>query len=116
MFIVPKGLSTDISTLVDFADSPTDTVKESATKMVSVEYKESFTELTHPTEIDKMLLPASPQVDSSAVHGNFEKQKQINKGVLDPSTVEGDFEKQKQITSEGMQQLINSLKLRNLKI
>ena len=68
-----------------------------------------------PSAVDKMLLPASPQVDSSAVHGNFEKQEQINKGVLDPSTVEGDFEKQKQITSEGMQQLINSLKFRNLK-
>ena len=64
MWIVPKQITKNL--LPDLVDSLTDTVKESATKMVSVEYKESFSELSNPTALDKMLLPAA--VDKRCFH------------------------------------------------
>ena len=52
---------------LDLPDPGPETVKDIASQTTPLGSKESFTELQHPTALDKMLLPASPQLVFGAV-------------------------------------------------
>lgn len=63
-----------VTDLLALPDPAPETVKDSVSQHVSLSARDSFSEISHPSALDKMLLPASPRLDSSAVEGNFEKQ------------------------------------------
>jgi hypothetical protein len=44
---------------------------------MSFHWSESYSELPHPSALDKMLLPASPRLDSSTIEGTQQKEKEL---------------------------------------
>jgi hypothetical protein len=103
-------------------------VENPTTSRMSLNYSESFENVSHPTAIDKMLLPASPGLDPSTVEGNFEKQMQMidhekelqmlleaqkEKAIVVQSEIDNELKIRE---DEKMEQLFNARRLTNLKI
>jgi hypothetical protein len=82
---VPQNITSINSSESDPPEPVSENLRNSVNERMSFNFTESFTDFPQPSALDKMLLPASPQLDPSAVKGNFEKQ-----------LVEGNFEKKKQ--------------------
>jgi hypothetical protein len=135
MFVIPKPKfphfefepdpkAVEVENLDASMFEPAPKVLEEPTTL-SPNFSDSFETIKHPSAVDKMLLPASPELEKQKLQQRLDaKEKQflapgIDKMLLPASPMDALSEKDKELKiseDERMEQVINLQRLTNLKI